>query len=122
MHKFDDAKIFLERSLPHAPKESIERKGKECPEEDELDIILKEIEEEEKLKDEEQDEEILDYKSYSYRLIGHIYGCKNEYHNAVSALLLAVELSPKYYVAFYDLAQYCAQTLNKETCLSALKN
>ncbi len=82
--EFDEAKEYLEKSLPYAPDS--------------------------------------DWKSYSYRLIGHIYACKEEYSDAVSALQTAVELSPTYYMGFYDLAQYAAQMQDEETCLTALKN
>lgn len=86
MERFDKAKIFLEKSLPHAPKEKI------------------------------------DYRSYSYRLIGHIYACNEDYSQAVSVLQSAIELSPSYQEAIYDHAQYCAQKRDKENCLLSLKN
>ena len=63
-----------------------------------------------------------EWKSYSYRLIGHIWACKEQYPNAVSALKLAVDSSSTCYPAFYDLAQYSAQMEDEETCLSALRN
>jgi tetratricopeptide (TPR) repeat protein len=63
-----------------------------------------------------------DYRSYSYRLIGHIHVCKEEYADAATALQSAVELSPTYYEAVYDLAQYSAQVQDKETCLSMLRS
>jgi len=58
MNKFDKAKAFLEKSLPHAPKKEI------------------------------------DYKSYSYRLIGHIHACDEDYSHAASILHTSIELSP----------------------------
>jgi len=85
MNKFDKAKVFLEKSLPHAPKKEI------------------------------------DYKSYSYRLIGHIYACEEEYNQATTILRHSIELSPTYEDGHYDYAQYCAQLRNKETCLSSLQ-
>lgn len=85
MNKFDRAKIFLERSLPHAPREEI------------------------------------DYKSYSYRLIGHIYACEEDYNQATSILRVAIELSPTYEDGHYDYAQYCAQMRDKENCLFSLQ-
>ncbi|MBU2496127.1 MAG: hypothetical protein KJ935_06505, partial [Candidatus Omnitrophica bacterium] len=85
INKFDKAKIFLEKSLPHAPSEEI------------------------------------DYKSYSYRLIGHIYACEEDYNQAVSILRSSIELSPTYEDGHYDYAQYCAQIRNKEACLSSLE-
>lgn len=85
MNNFDKAKVFLEKSLPHAPKKEI------------------------------------DYKSYSYRLIGHIYACEEEYNQAIAILRHSIELSPTYEDGHYDYAQYCAQLRNKETCLSSLQ-
>ncbi|MDP3030250.1 MAG: hypothetical protein Q8O04_12340 [Deltaproteobacteria bacterium] len=85
MERFDKAKVFLERSLPHAPKKEI------------------------------------DYKSYSYRLIGHIHACDEDYSNAMAILRTSIELSPTYEDGHYDYAQYCAQTRNTETCLSSLR-
>lgn len=85
MNKFDKAKVFLEKSLPHAPKKEI------------------------------------DYKSYSYRLIGHIYACEEDYNQAVSILRTSIELSPTYEDGHYDYAQYSAQMRSKETCLSSLE-
>lgn len=85
-NKFDKAKEFLEKSLPHAPNK----------------------------KD-------FDYKSYSYRLIGHIYECKEDYSNAMVSLHTSIELSPTYEDGHYDYAQYCAQMGNTELCLSSLE-
>jgi len=85
MRNFDKAKVFLEKSLPHAPKGEI------------------------------------DCKSYSYRLIGHIYECKGDYNNAASVLKTAIELSPQYYEGHYDYAQYCAQIKNAKTSLYSLQ-
>lgn len=85
MNKFDKAKAFLEKSLPHAPKKEI------------------------------------DYKSYSYRLIGHIYACEEDYNQAISTLQAAIELSPTYEDGHYDYAQYHAQMRHKKACLSSLQ-
>ncbi|MDM8551425.1 tetratricopeptide repeat protein [Desulfobacterales bacterium HSG2] len=85
LNKFDEAKSFLEKSLPHAPKKRI------------------------------------NYKSYSYRMIGHIYGCKEDYAQAVSILRSAVELSPQYIEAHYDYAQYCAQVGNVKACIPSVQ-
>lgn len=85
LKKFDKAKFFLEKSLPHAPKREI------------------------------------DYKSYSYRLIGRIYACEENYSHATSILQTAVELSPDYADGHYDYAQYCAQIGNASDCLSSLQ-
>lgn len=46
------------------------------------------------------------YKSYSLRLIGRIYYCREDYGNAIKSLKEAVEHSPNYTEAWYDLAQY----------------
>lgn len=85
INEFDNAKIFLEKSLPHAPKKEI------------------------------------DYKSYSYRLIGHIYACEEDYNQAVTILNSSIELSPTYTDGHYDYAQYCAQIGNTEFCLPSLQ-
>ena len=47
-----------------------------------------------------------DYKSYSYRLIGHAQFCKEDSHGAVESLHSAISLSPDYPDALYDFAQY----------------
>jgi len=62
-----------------------------------------------------------DYRSYSYRLMGRIHLCREEYHDAVSALLLALEHSPCYSEAIYDLARYSALAEDTETCLTRLE-
>jgi tetratricopeptide (TPR) repeat protein len=77
-NKFDKAKVFLEKSLPHAPKQEI------------------------------------DYKSYSYRLVGHIYACEENYRQAASTLHTAVQLSKDYTDGHYDLVQYCARLENRQ--------
>jgi len=63
----------------------------------------------------------IDYKSYSYRLIGHISACEEDYRQATSMLGLAIELSPDYADGHYDRAQYCAQLRNVAPCLSSLE-
>lgn len=63
----------------------------------------------------------IDYKSYSYRLIGHIYACEEKYGQAALALKSAIELSPNYEDGHYDYAQYCAQIGNTKPCLLSLK-
>ena len=65
--------------------------------------------------------QLLDYKSYSYRLIGRTYFCEENYEQAASALENAIELSPFHYPAYYDYAQYCALIGDKENCLSSLR-
>ena len=61
-----------------------------------------------------------DYKSYSYRLLGHIYACEENHHKAVECLKSAITLSPQYADGYYDYAQYCAQIGNRNECLTAL--
>ncbi|MFH0988495.1 MAG: hypothetical protein V1799_00590, partial [bacterium] len=48
----------------------------------------------------------IDYKSYSHRLIGHIYACDEDFIHAVQSLHNAIALSPDYSDALYDFAQY----------------
>lgn len=119
MEKFDKAKSFLEKSLPHAPPQSLQPKrryqGGKYMTKEEVEAFLR-------LPDETREKPKLDYKSYSYRLIGRIYFCKENYQQAVSALDSAIELSPTYHPAIYDHAQYCALIGNKEDCLTSLKN
>lgn len=64
----------------------------------------------------------IDYKSYSYRLIGHIYACEEDYDQSAAVLRSAIELSPNYIEGHYDFAQYCAQAGEREGCLSSLAN
>jgi len=78
------ARLYWEKSLPHAPKEE------------------------------------MDYKSYSYRLIGHLDFCEGNPQKAATILKKAVDLSPNYYFAYYDYAQYSALLGNKKDCLSSL--
>jgi hypothetical protein len=85
MEKFDKARYFLEKSLPHAPRQKI------------------------------------DYRSYSYRMIGHIWACEEDYGQAAANLESAIRLSPAYEDGHYDYAQYCAQTGNTGACLSSLE-
>jgi len=83
--KFDEAKMYLERSLPHAPNKEI------------------------------------DYRSYSYRLIGRIHFAREENPNAVMVLKQAVALSPDYPDALYDYAQYTALVENADESVVHLK-
>lgn len=89
MEEFDKAKVYLEKSLIHAPKSS------------------------------ESDSDF-DYRSYSYKLIGHIYMCKENYIEAANALQSAIQLSPYYYDGHYDYAQYCALVGDTQDCLMSL--
>lgn len=147
MNQFDKAKTRLEESLFHAPpRPQIDQyyiKVKMGGEEHFIRVNsalyrraqapLGEAE-----TDEEEDEEeagnflslaeyealkkqVIDYRSYSYRLIGHIYACAENYDQAVTVLQSALELSPNYEDAHYDYAQYCALVGKKEDCLASLQ-
>lgn len=141
MKKFDEAKVILERSLPHAPK-----RGRTIAEETDVSERVLSLIRKGKLysatvvyykdagaewdkawnyvytiKENLTEYTPLDYKSYSYRLIGHICACKEDYDQAVSFLRSAVRLTPLYTEAAYDLAQYYAQTGSEEDCLLYLK-
>lgn len=61
------------------------------------------------------------YKSYSLRLIGRIYYCWEDYENAIKSLKRAVELSPDYTKAYYDLAQYYAVNRDVEDAILHLR-
>jgi len=134
-NKFDKAKSALERSLPHAPDEIMEIPAKDLlgPITRETFINVLETEKESK-----ELREIffkiatgehtginpyilMNWKSYSYRLIGHIYACNGEYGKAAEDLKHSVELSSAYGDAHYDYAQYNAQIGNNETCLLHLE-
>jgi hypothetical protein len=52
--------------------------------------------------------ENFDYKSYSYRLVARVKYCGMDTDSAISCAEQAVSLSPNYWKAYYDLAQYCA--------------
>ena len=114
LNKLEDAKHFLEKSLQHAPKGSLKKMPtKTYP-------FRRGI-----LSDgapyEGESERQLDYRSYSYRLIGRIHYCKEEYPEAIEALNNSVQLSSHYYEGQYDLAQYCALLKDKEVCTSSLR-
>jgi tetratricopeptide (TPR) repeat protein len=61
------------------------------------------------------------YQSYSLRLIGHIYACKEAYPAAAEVLREAVDLSPTYAEALYDYSQYCALIGRTQDCLRFLE-
>lgn len=48
-----------------------------------------------------------DYRSQSYRLLGRIYACQEDYTSAASALQSAIQFSPDYPEGNYEYAQYC---------------
>jgi tetratricopeptide (TPR) repeat protein len=62
-----------------------------------------------------------DYKSYTYRLIGHIYACEEDYNEARANLKSAIALSPQYTEGHYDYAQYCALLEEEPECLNSLQ-
>ena len=61
------------------------------------------------------------YKSYSLRFIGHIFYCWEDYDKAIDSLKRAVELSPNYTKAYYDLAQYYAVEGDTKNAIPALR-
>lgn len=63
----------------------------------------------------------IDYRSHSYRLLGHVHECEGDCDSAVDALEKAVAFSPSYTEAHYDLAQYAAQAGQAEKSLTALR-
>ena len=62
------------------------------------------------------------YKSYSLRLIGRIFYCREDYGNAIKSLTEAVEFSVNYMEAWYDLAQYCGIVGDAKTALIILRS
>ncbi len=62
----------------------------------------------------------IDYRSYSYRLIGRSYFCEHRYQDAALELWSSITLSPNYYLGHYDLAQYCALIGEVEDCRDSL--
>lgn len=62
------------------------------------------------------------YKSYSLRLIGRIYYCREDYGNAIKSLKRSVELSTSYVEARYDLAQYYAVRGDARNSLPLLRS
>ena len=58
--------------------------------------------------------EEIDYKSYSYRLIGHIYACEENFNQALDALHSSIKLSPNYADGLYDFAQYASLVSDNE--------
>lgn len=63
----------------------------------------------------------IDYKSYSYRLIGHIYECWDDFGTASAILSNAIKLSPNYVDGHYDYSRYCAQVGNVKDCIPSLR-
>jgi len=138
MNQFHKAKTRLEESLLHAPPrpqiDQYYRKLRVGGEEHFVHVEWKpgpyssEAEERENKKRwlspekyEALKKQVIDYRSYSYRLIGHIYACEENYGQALRVLQSAVELSPNYGDAHYDYSQYCALVGEKESCLASLQ-
>jgi len=63
----------------------------------------------------------IDYKSYTYRLLGRLDFCEENYQQAASKLKTSIELSPNYWIGHYDYAQYCALIGDEKNCLDSLK-
>jgi|GEM_PF-6684903 len=142
MDKFDLAREFFKKSLPHAPNK-IKSVGNEEIQRmlwngEILEAVKKYKKETGKSLMESKlaiDEMIgrqdggsgFDWKSYSYRLIGHVYACEEDYDQAKLALETSIELSPAYADGHYDYAQYSAQTCDgpehaaMPSCLSSLQ-
>ena len=128
-NKFDKAKIFLEKSLPHAPRENISERARGLLRQGEKITAIKEYRAETGVGLAEAKDAIdriaagqdFDWRSHSYRLIGHIYMCEENYNQAVAMLRSAIDLSPGYEDGHYDYAQYSAQIRNTESCLSSLQ-
>ncbi len=67
-------------------------------------------------------QENFDFKSFSYRLIGHIHACEEHYHEALSSLRLAVTQSSEYPDGYYDAARYAARAGSQEERAGFLRN
>jgi tetratricopeptide (TPR) repeat protein len=136
LDRFDEARTLLQRSLPHAPhitsKEEEQPRSKYYSDE-ELEEMIRSAQEEKRKKKlglpwwkieevrEDKPVELSDYRSYSYRLIGRICMCQEDYQGAVEALKNSVQLSPDYYQGYYDLAQYSALVTDREISLPSLQ-
>lgn len=107
-NEFDRAAKCLQRSLPHAPK----GRKPSGP------AVLQPTRSHSQLTSSTTE---FDWRSHSYRLIGHIHACAEDYARAAETLALAIELSPEHEESHYDYAQYCAQTGNTEACVSSLR-
>jgi tetratricopeptide (TPR) repeat protein len=67
-------------------------------------------------------EQGFDWKSHSYRLLGHIEACHEKYQDASRLLRLAINLSPTSVEAQYDNALYCAHTGDQASVSSSLSS
>jgi len=63
----------------------------------------------------------MDYRSYSYRLIGRSYFCQENYAQAAESLNRAVEKSPSDLMSCYDLAQYTMLIGKKEEFFKVIR-
>jgi hypothetical protein len=63
-----------------------------------------------------------DKRSVTYRLLGRIRFCHEEYNEAAKQLRQAVTIEPKYAKGFYDLAQYASCIGAENECLTALRD
>ncbi len=62
-----------------------------------------------------------DYKSYSYRLLGHLHECQEQLETAIDYLQRSISLSPNYEYGYYDLAKYLTRRKNETQSFAALK-
>jgi len=62
----------------------------------------------------------IDYRSYSLRMLGRLALCEGDPEEAHGKLAEAVQLSPEYALALYDLAQYAALTNRPDDMSSSL--
>lgn len=102
----EDAKSFFKKALELNPLDyriyvGFARSHLRASEFDEAQMLL-----EKSLPHAPKDE--LDYRSYSYRLIGHIYECKEDYSEARKVLDQSLDLSPRYADGLYDSSKYNA--------------
>lgn len=112
MNKFDKAKVFLEKSLPHAPDEVKKELAAWCADCQNWVWVKSDACTQchgSRLSKQYFVPTGFDWRSYSYRLIGHIYACEENYQQASSALYSSRELSPNYVEGVYDFVQYCAR-------------
>lgn len=62
-----------------------------------------------------------DYRSYSYRLMGRVSACNEDFVRATGALQAAIDISPDYAEGNYDYAQYCVQSGDKQWWTAPLR-
>jgi tetratricopeptide (TPR) repeat protein len=132
------ARLYLEDSIPHAPKGSYDTNyelGNDDSEDDFSEPPKSREEIEKRLiklgkkfrssKGVFENDKIakldLDYKSFSYRLIGRTYFCEEDYVKAAEALNKSIKLSPTYYAGHYDYAQYNSLLQAHIECINSLR-